>query len=199
VNVGGDTAISRVTVVGRGLSDIIIIARRNPVLPINVSPPPGPVYQYIDLMPVHYTLISTTVIEYDVPLAFLSRNHAAPDQVRLCMKRNQTWICLPTRIEADTGSRVSYNTESPEFSLFAITLSNETAGTGKTTLISHEVKDTLPRYVTINPDTPVKSRTNQAAATGEHDAGPVIPAIITGAGLCGLAAGVIIIRQWLNQ
>jgi PKD repeat protein len=199
VNVGGDTAVSRVTVTGQGLSDIIIIARRIPVLPTIGLPPPVPVYQYIDLMPVHYTLISTAVIEFGVPLTFLGRNHAAPDQVSLCMKQNQTWICLPTQIETDTGSHVLYRAESPEFSLFAIILSDKTSGNGQDPSISPEIKDTSPEYVTIKPVVPVAYSTDQAVATGEPDAGPVIPAIITGAGLCGLAAGVIIIHRWLNQ
>jgi PGF-pre-PGF domain-containing protein len=199
VNVGGDTAIRRVTVTGRGLSDIIIIAQRIPVLPANVPPLDGPVYQYIDLLPVHYTLISTAFIEFDIPPTFLVHNHAAPDQVRMCMRQNQTWICLPTRFEADTGSKVSYSTESPEFSLFAITLSNETSGTTKDTSIFPMVKDPRSQYAPMNPDAPVVSRANRTAVNDEPVAGSLMLAIITGAGLCGLAAGVIIIHRWLNQ
>jgi PGF-pre-PGF domain-containing protein len=200
VKVGGDTAVSRVTVTGRDISDIIITARRVAILPVKVTPPALPVYQYVDLTPVHYATISRALIEFDVPITFSDRNHAISDQVRLCMLRNLSWVCLPTRASGNINGQAHYRAESPEFSLFAIALSNETSGIHEDALEVQTVKDALSLDTPVNPRVPVVTQTSPAAAAAEPERGnPLVPEIIGITGLCGAAIGMLIIFRTGNR
>ena len=197
VNVGGDTAVNSVTVTGSGIFDIIVTARRVTTLPVNVTPPDLPVYQYIDLVPVHYTSISAALIEFDVPPTFSDNNHATPDQVRLCMLRNRTWVCLPTHLWGDQNGQVHYSAESMEFSLFAVALSNETHVISAGDVFT--MQPAVPEYTSANPDIPVISQTPLPAATTKQDEGnPTMPVAFGITGLCGLAIGAIIIFRMGN-
>ena len=75
-----------------------------------------PVYQYIDVIPARYTVISAALIEFDVPLFSIADHHASMNTVSLCMLNNRTWICLPTYTSGSKNGRVLYHAESPEFS-----------------------------------------------------------------------------------
>jgi hypothetical protein len=67
VNVGGDSAVTRVTVTGDDVDDIIVTARKLASLPDGVISPGMPVYQYIDIVPARYKVISGALIEFDLP------------------------------------------------------------------------------------------------------------------------------------
>ena len=69
MNVGGNSAIRRVTITGRDIADIIVTAEKLPSLASGIPPIDIPVYQYIDLVPARYSVISSALIEFDVPLS----------------------------------------------------------------------------------------------------------------------------------
>jgi PGF-pre-PGF domain-containing protein len=196
INVGGDTAVSRVAVTGRSISDIIIISRRI-TLPVNVTPPDMPVYQYLDIKPVHYGFISSVLIDFEIPVTFLNHNHAVQDQVRLCLFRNQTWICLPTQAGESKNGQIRYRAESPEFTLSAIALNNESSGTWEEdAFLAQPAENSVPQDSPVNPGIPVMPPTFRPAAKGETDTGnPIVPVAIGITVLCGLAIGAIVIHR----
>jgi PGF-pre-PGF domain-containing protein len=120
VNVGGESAISKVTVTGTGISSIIVtgILRADPGP--SCDPPSGQVYQYIDLTPARYSSISSVTVEFSVPGSWLESRHLAPNDVTLYHQEGKGWKALPllqVRIHGDT---ISYTAQSPGFSLYAI-------------------------------------------------------------------------------
>jgi len=126
VNVGGDSAISRVTVTGQGIAGIIVTTSKLASLPSGVTPMDMPVYQYINIIPARYTVISAALIEFGVPILSIADHHATLQDVSLYMFKNGTWVNLPTYTTGCKNGRVLYQAGSPEFSLFAITIQNET-------------------------------------------------------------------------
>ena len=192
VNVGGDSAVHRVTVTGQDIYDIIVTARKVSILPLNVTPPDLTVYQYIDLKPVSHTSISKALIEFDVPRTFFTDNHATPDQVRLCMLRNRTWFCLPTQLLGNKNGQAYYRAESLEFSLFAVSLSNqEPVMSGGNEFPTQPV---VPEDSSANPDIPKQPQAQLPTATPGTDKGfPLVPGAIGITIACGLAIVAIVI------
>lgn len=192
MNVGGDTAISHVTVTGCDVSDIIVTARTVTVIPFNVTSPDMPVYQYVELMAGHYDCISSAIIEFDVPLTFPGDTNATTDQVMLCMYRNRTWVCLPTVFEGNNNGRSHYSAESPEFSLFAIIIRNETPGVSKGN--ARTMEPAVSEYTPTDNDIQVISRSTLEAATTDPDReDPGVPVAVGIMGLCGLAIAAVLI------
>ena len=198
VNVGGDSAISRVTVTGQDISEIIVTARKVPSLPSGVTPLDMPVYQYIDVVPARYTVISAALIEFDVPLFSITDTPASINNVSLCMLNNRTWVCLPTYRSGSVNGKVLYRAESPEFSLFAITIRNETpiaSQDGSGLVLS--ASENLPEYKsrktveTVNPETPL-APTPIASNRGFSSTTFVI--CITG--IIGVLFGATVVRSW---
>jgi PGF-pre-PGF domain-containing protein len=198
VNVGGDSAISRVTVTGQDIADIIVTARKLTSLPSGVPPMDMPVYQYIDVIPARYTVISAALIEFDVPLFSIADHHASVNNVSLCVLNNRTWVCLPTYTSGNKNGKVLYRTESPEFSLFAITFQN------KTSIEPHEgsilvlsASENLPEYesrkptVTVIPEIPI-TPTPVASNTGR----PFTTFVISIMGMIGVVLGATVVRSW---
>jgi PGF-pre-PGF domain-containing protein len=159
VHAGGGSAVSRVTVTGRDISDIIVTARKIASPPTGTAPRDGHVYQYIEIIPVHYGAISSARIEFDVPLLTIAEYNTTVDTVGLCLLRNTSWICLPTGILGNKNGRALYSADTPEFSFFAITLQNGT-------FISPEERAFTPL--------PAEKRAPESG-TGK----PLIPAIIS--------------------
>jgi PGF-pre-PGF domain-containing protein len=202
VNVGGDSAINRVTVTGQGITDIIVTARKLPYLPSGVMPIDMPVYQYIDVIPARYTVISAALIEFDVPLFSIADHPASMNNVSLCMLNNRTWICLPTYRSGSKNGKALYRAESPEFSLFVITIQNET---GKAPLESIStglpVSEMSAGYefqesnLSAIPEIPVK-----IAPDGSNTGFSFIPLIIIIImGMMGIVLGATVLRSWWIQ
>ncbi len=126
VNVGGDSAISRVIVTGRGISDIIVTARKIVSLPRGIAHPGRTVYQYIEIIPAHYGIISGTMIEFNVPQEIIEEHSAAHEDVTLCRFNSSTWVCPTARMTGCKNGHFVYRAESPGFSLFAISIRNGT-------------------------------------------------------------------------
>jgi len=198
VNVGGDSAISRVTVTGQDISDIIVTARKLASLPSGVTPMDTPVYQYIDVIPARYTVISVALVEFDVPLFSIADHHAPVNTVRLCMLNNRTWVCLPTYPSGSKNGRALYRAESPEFSLFAITIRNETciaSPQSVPTVFPVPEKSTgyEPRESNISaiPEIPVK-----IAPDGSNSGFSFMPLVMSIMGMIGVVIGVVLLRNW---
>jgi PGF-pre-PGF domain-containing protein len=124
VNVGGDSALRRVTVTGKNISGIIVTANKVEFSPSGFPKIPIPVYQYIDISPAHFSIISDVQLEFDIPLDSTGNQNITRKEVGLYLFQNGTWVALPTYATGIKNGRVLYRSESPEFSLFAITINN---------------------------------------------------------------------------
>lgn len=202
VQVGGDSAISRVTVTGWDISDIIITSRKITPLPPQVIPLGTPVYQYIDLMPARYTTISAALIEFDVPLSFIDENHATADEIGLWILRNQTWFRLPTRALGNKNGRACYSADSPEFLLFAVARGNKTfAAQEKVAFPVPPGEDIIAEDKSEKPVVPFPSQTKVLPTPADPGSGSPGLQVIAGiTGFCGFGIGAIIIRRrWIRR
>jgi PGF-pre-PGF domain-containing protein len=198
VNVGGDSAISRVTVTGQNITDIIVTARKLPSLPLGVTPMDMPVYQYIDVIPARYTVISAALIEFDVPLFSITDHHASMNNVSLCMLNNRTWMCLPTYTSGSKNGKALYRAESPEFSLFAITIQNKTSiepQEGSILVLSASEK--LPEYESRKTTVPVIPETSLAPPVASNTGFSFTTFVISITGIIGVLLGATVLRSWL--
>jgi len=201
VNVGGNSAISRVTVTGQDITDIIVTAKKLPSLPSDVAPTEMPVYQYIDVIPARFTAISSALVEFDVPLFSITDTPGSLNNVSLCMLNNRTWICLPTTMTGSKNGNALYRAESPEFSLFAITIQNGTriASPGivtAATTVSEKSTWYESRETNISaiPDIPVKR-----APSGSNTGFSLILLVIGTIGIFGFGIGVFLVRSRWNR
>jgi PGF-pre-PGF domain-containing protein len=199
VNVGGDSAISRVTVSGIDISDIIVTAWKIASQPKGVAPLDRPVYQYIEVIPERYTIISAALIEFDVPLFSIADHPVSMKNVSLCMLKNRTWICLPTYRSGSKNGKEIYRAESPEFSLFAITIQNETGKVPlESILTAFPVSEKSAGYeshesnISAIPEIPVK-----IAPGGSNTEFSFMLLIISIMGIIGI--GVVLIRNRLER
>ena len=197
VNVGGDSAISRVTVTGQDITDIIVTARQLTSVPSGVTPVDMPVYQYIDVIPARYTVISAALIEFDVPLFLIADHHASMNNVSLCMLNNRTWVCLPTDTTGSKNGKALYRAESPEFSLFAITIQNETCiAPPENILTASPVSEKSTGYesresnISTIPEIPVK-----IAPGGSNTVFSFMSLVISIIGMIGIVIGVVLIQS----
>jgi PGF-pre-PGF domain-containing protein len=125
VNVGGDSAIRRVTITGKNISGIIVTGKIIEPTPLGSPKIPIPVYQYVDVTPAHFSVISDIQLEFDIPLESMGDQNISRKEVGLYLFQNGTWIALPTYTTGTKNGRVHYVAGSPEFSLFAITINNK--------------------------------------------------------------------------
>jgi PGF-pre-PGF domain-containing protein len=123
VNAGGDSAISRVSVTGRNVSDIIVTAWTVASPPYSVTLPDRPVYEYVEVNVSRCGVISDAQIEFALPLS-IADHTASPDTVAMCMLENNTWICLPTSRLGDKNGKAYYSANTPVCTFFAITVRN---------------------------------------------------------------------------
>jgi PGF-pre-PGF domain-containing protein len=198
VNVGGDSAISHVTVTGQDIADIIVTARKLTSLPSDIRPMDMPVYQYIDVVPARGRVITAALIEFGVPLFSIADHHASLNNVSLCVLNNRTWVCLPTYISGSKNGKVLYRAESPEFSFFAITIQNKTSIEPQAgSILELSASKNLPGYEsrktteTVIPETPlapmpVASNTGRSFTTF----------VMSIMGMIGVVLGATVVRSW---
>jgi PGF-pre-PGF domain-containing protein len=130
VNARGDSAISRVTVTGRNVSEIIVTAWIATSPPHNVTLPAGPVYEYIEINMSRCGVISDARFEFALPQS-IADHAASPDAISLCVPGNNSWICLPAAMLGDKNGKAYYSANSPVSAFLAIRVgssSNITAG-----------------------------------------------------------------------
>jgi PGF-pre-PGF domain-containing protein len=198
LNVGGDSAVSRVMVTGRDTAGCIVTARKVTAFPGDIQPPDNPVYQYVNITAALCPFISGMQLEFEVPLSFVKTYQAAIDDVRICQIHNQSWVCLPATTRESKDGFAYYLGDSPEFSLYAIILLNRT-----------NVPPREDSFVVI-PDSPVILEDSgnpfpaDIPATKPEPSVPVMSDngfswmtfAISTAGITGVVIGAILIRKW---
>ena len=156
VNVGGDSAIRRVTVAGKNISGIVVTGKKLESIPSGFPKVPIPVYQYVDVKPAQFSVISDVQLEFEIPLELMGDQNISRKEAGLYLFQNGTWIALPTSATGIKNGRVLYRAGSPEFSLFAITINN--------TPFSQSQESAF----TISPETDT--------IPAEHEGDPKVPA-----------------------
>jgi PGF-pre-PGF domain-containing protein len=124
VNVGGDSALRRVTVTGKNISGIVVTANKIESMPSGFPKIPIPVYQYVEITPAQFSVITDVQLEFDIPLESIGDQNITRKDVGMYVFQNGTWIALPTYATGIKNGRVLYRSEITEFSLFAITINN---------------------------------------------------------------------------
>ena len=111
------------------------------------------------------------------------------------MLNNRTWICLPTYRSGSKNGKVLYRAESPEFSLFAITIQNETSiapleDIPQPSPVSVKSTGYVSRDSNISaiPEIPVK-----IAPGGSNTGFSFLPLVISMMGITGI--GVVLMRS----
>ena len=120
VNVGGNSAFSRVTATGEDVSDLIATAMKVSSYETGIFPASMPVFEYIRLTPARYGSISSAVIEFSVPLTFIDKNNITTQDISLSQFNEGTWKDLPTSFDRVMSGRAFYRAECYGFPLFAI-------------------------------------------------------------------------------
>jgi PGF-pre-PGF domain-containing protein len=115
-------------VTGKNISGIIVTANNVESSPSGFPKIPIPVYQYVDVSPAHFFIITDVQLEFEIPLDSTGDQNITRKEVGLYLFQNGTWVALPTYATGIKNGRVLYRSESPEFSLFAITINNTPFG-----------------------------------------------------------------------
>ncbi|PKL70866.1 MAG: hypothetical protein CVV30_05865 [Methanomicrobiales archaeon HGW-Methanomicrobiales-1] len=200
VNVGGDSAVTHATLTGTGLSDLIItgIVRQGPGT--DIPPPPGIVYQYIDLVQARYITITGSEIHFSVPAPWLEEHWVSPDNVNMYHFTGTMWEALPTEFVSTRDGRVFFSSQGSGFSLFAISgKPGENPDGPPTSHAPYASGDTPP-----NPEnppavtSPVVAQTTSPLPVLSIQPAPGFPFIIvlTVIGCTGLLAGGLLVRRW---
>jgi PGF-pre-PGF domain-containing protein len=146
VNVGGDSALRRVTVTGKELSGIVVTGKKLESIQPGFPKVPIPVYQYIDVKPAQFSVITGVQLEFDIPLESIGDQNITRRDVGMYLVQNGTWIALPTYATGIKNGRALYRSESPEFSLFAITINNTPfSQTQESAFMISRESDTIPK------------------------------------------------------
>jgi len=120
LNAGGNSAIGKVTVVGKGVADVVVTA--TPLL----TAPPGvpfveePVYQYIEVTPAHFTTIGSAIIEFEVAKSWIENQQVRQEDIVLSRFNEGKWTNLPTFFIKEQDGFLVYRAESPGLSIYAI-------------------------------------------------------------------------------
>jgi PGF-pre-PGF domain-containing protein len=212
VNAGqiGHTSITGVDVTGTGVRDIVVTAAEVNGPGTGIPPPPGFVYEYVDISPVHFTEITASAIHFYVPLAWLEEHTLAPQEIVLYHYSGTAWESLETVLERIEGGRAYYTAASLSFSRFAITgqvtvsgnQGNATAGTTMTIGdLSGMTGTVAPTYTALPAGSePVAVKRTAAPAPVSDDGFPFFTVFLIGAAgilAIGIAAGIR--RRWRHR
>ncbi|WP_292728901.1 kelch repeat-containing protein [Methanoculleus sp.] len=189
VNVGGNSAVSRVNVTGTGINMLIVTGWTQSSPGSGIPPAPGTPYQYVDLVPARFTNITGAIITFTVPTAWLNEHGFSPEDIVLYHYNGTAWEALPTTIESTIGAKVTFTAASPGFSTFAIT-GIEQAGAVTTPTAAQTTSPAVAE--------PTAEQTTAAPAAPAPDLPLGTIAIVAGAILV-LAAGGYLVRRWWIQ
>lgn len=198
----GKTPVIRVEVTGIELRDLIVTAQEADGPGTGMHPPPGIVYEYVDLSPARFIEITDAKILFVVPLAWITEHQLAPEDIVLYHSNGKDWEALPTMLTAIKEGEAYYTAEGSGFSRFAITGQvNLTGSAGNVTPAA-----TTPAYrapvqtsgsMTPVPGTPVITATTAVPAMQPASEGfPSAILLIVGGAIVILVAAVLI-RRWI--
>jgi PGF-pre-PGF domain-containing protein len=197
VNVGGDSAISRVTVTGRNVSDSIVTARIMSSPPQSITQMDRPVYQYIEVNLSRCGFISDARVEFALPLS-MAGHSASPDAVSLCMPRNNSWICLPAAMVGNKNGKAYYSANTTEFTFVAITVrssSNMTAGERFSSVENPQKNNTADTL----PTTSFPASRLLKASAAQNTQTPFMTVFFLIAGTIGIGTGVFLAKYgWIR-
>jgi PGF-pre-PGF domain-containing protein len=201
IHIGGDSKANQATVTGTKLSELTVTGTVQSGPASNMTPPPGIVYQYINLVPARYTSITQTVINFTVPQSWLDENRIAPGGILLYHRTVNGWEALPTRVLYTKDGTVSFSAQSAGFSLFAI------AGmpTAAPPVVSNVPRGMMNSGVPEQPPgpaadakVPITTQTTVPPASKEPAGSTPFPVVFTliGTGCVGLVGGSWYVRRW---
>ncbi len=201
VNVGGDTAVSRATITGTGLSDLIVTGTVRPAPGSGIPPAPGIVYQYLDLVPARYATITGSAFSFAVPEVWFEDHGADTITVALWHYTGSAWERLLTTLIKTANGRVEYSAGVTDFSLFAIAAEKEGLPI-KPDVHSSPIIDTTPSD-SDDParNVPVAAPPLSPPPQGESVTGSPfgIPAILAVCGILLIAGSLLVRRWWIRR
>ena len=212
-NVGqiGRTSIIRVEITGVDVKDIIITATEVHGPGTDIPPPPGIIYEYVDISPARFTRITEANIIFVVPQSWLDEHHLTPQEIILYHNTGKTWLPLPTILDKIMNGEAYYTAWSDGFSRFAITGQfNSTLSTWNATASSTtnmytapvQVSGTKSPLVVVSPVNTAPVTTRTTAPPVPQPPAPGFPfATIVTAGAAGvmLVGGGFVMRRWWIQ
>ena len=200
VHVGGDSAISRVTVTGQDVSGIIATAMKAASTGQGTPPVTLPVYQYISLIPARFGTISSAVIEFSVPLPFIEENNITTQDIVLRCYHEGTWKTLPTSFDRVVNGHAVYRAECSGFSPFAIV-----ANPAPVPIPSDEITSDAPEPIMEPKDAheemmnPVWSRQALPCPEDSPSSDRKFPYSMAALGIAGggaILTGAYVVRRW---
>ncbi len=199
VNVGGNSGITSVLVIGNGLDNLIVTGTVRPGPGTGVSPAPGTTYQYIDLVPAQFTSIDGATITFTIPVSWLEEHHILPESIVLYHFINGAWVALPTTVVTTANGMFTFAATTPSFSLYAISGMPHAASTSNQQVQTFGdlagAPATSPAPARLAPPEP--QTTTVPAPTVKPDGGFPVPVLVIAiAGIIIVAAGGFMVRRW---
>ena len=204
VNVGGKSAITKVTVTGTGVNNIIVTALPHSVLPGSIPPPATTVYQYIAVTPARYTTISSVTINFNVPASWLADKGFTKNDIALMLwdPTTKTWSSLPTSIISESQGTITYQAIAPHMSEFAVAYQKGAASQANVTVIQTSFPlsastTAMTPNISIRPTSPAQTRTiAPASSTPPSGVTPLITMVIAVVGIIIITVGAFLVRRW---
>ncbi len=204
VNVGGNSAITKVTVTGTGVNNIIVTALPHAVLPGSIPPPATTVYQYIAVTPARYTTISSVTLNFNVPASWLADKGFTKNDIALMLwdPTAKTWSSLPTSVISESQGTITYQAIAPHMSEFAVAYQKGAASQADVTVIQTSIPLSAPTTImTLNistrPTSPTQTQTIAPAASTSPSSGtPLTTMVIAVAGIIIIVVGTFLVRRW---
>jgi PKD repeat protein len=201
VNVGGDAAVTRVTVTGTGLSDLIVTGTVRSDPGPGIPPAPGIVYQYIDLVPARYNTITDSEQFFTVPIAWLEDHGTGPDAILMYYYSGSSWEPLPTTILSTMDGRVFFSSQGSAFSLFAISAKTSGRQNDVVAGVSPQMSGDLLQEpgksaVVTSPATVETSPPPQLQPVDPSSDSPLMLVAVLAACCAGLLVGGFFVRRW---
>ncbi len=192
VTVSGKSAVNRVNVTGTGISRLIVTGTVLSSLPDGVSPAPGSVFQYIDLIPARYTNITGATVNFTVPVAWLEEHHMSPADIVMYHYNSTEWTALPTMAGTTVNGQVTFTATSPGFSLYAV------SGVAQTPAEPTTVPTPEKTAASATP-APTAEPTVAVPVTPPAPGLPFATIVIGGVVVLALIGGGYLVRRWWIQ
>jgi hypothetical protein len=160
-------------------------------------PPDIPVYQYIDVVPARYTVISSALIAFEVPLFSITGPSASLNNVSLWTLNNRTWISLPTTCSGSKNGNALYYAESRNLSLFAITIRNDTPAIPMRIVPAATTESEKSHgYTSRESDNSAVPDMPEKTEPGTTNTGfSFLPLVISTLGIVGIGIGIVLTRN----